>query len=198
MELKMINSKDLNPKISTDELISFYLKRAKIAGIGKHAIIPYAAYGINNRDDFMEVMNQMQQKHGDCTIVSLASTSKDKMYIIVLPKSGIIGVKTAEYSRSSKEKYDSSHYKRSLGADKLMDRMYRFERTASSPKGVNAVEIFVSSSGKLYDILKSKLMLEKSDDKDYTTRKTVARTLFGIERIGVASKWTLDGYVEES
>ncbi len=192
MELKMITQ-----KISTDELISFYLKRAKMAGIGKHSIIPYAVYGINNRDDFIEVMNQIQQKHGDCMIVSLASTSKDKMYIIVLPKSGIIGVKTAEYSTSNKYIKDSSHYKRSLGAGKLMDRMYRFGHQASSPKGVNAAEIFASSGGKLYDILKSKLMLERSDDKDYATRQLVANILFGIERIGVTSKWTLDGYVAE-
>lgn len=198
MKLKFIKHKDLNNGIKAERFLSFYLKRAKMAGIGKHSIILYAATDVNERDDLIDAFKQIQQKHDDCIIVSFTGEDKGTVYIVVLPKAGIIGIKTSEYSSSNKYYFDSSHYKRSLGAEKLMDRIWEVVSYGEPPKGVNKIEVFVSSSGKLYDIAKSKLMLNRNADKMHTLKKIATNTLFGLERIGVTSKWKLDGYITKA
>ncbi len=192
-----IRLKDLDEsKSSIESLLYEYLHRAKLVGIGRHSVIIYKLENVQDKDEFKQAIAEIGKKHGDCTIISFASdkiTNYRNIYAVTLPKTGGIGMKLMESSHTLDE-YSAENYKYRLGAEKIMPIISSHCNRAFSVPGLNVIEIIVNANNKLYDIARSKMMLLKKDNVDYEMRKLTANMLFGIERIGVVSKWELNGY----
>jgi hypothetical protein len=174
-------------------MLKAYIKRAKRTGLGKHSFAFYESDDIKSKDELLKEINQIVEDNTDGVFVTFNLLNDKKTLdsiIMYFPKNAGIGRRL--YRTSVEDKipngvkveanryYTNDVYSGALG----IDVSHKYEGT-----GLKAVEIFATYEGKVYDIISSKLMLSKNIEKD--THKLLARTIFGVEKLGVATKWEL-------